>query len=211
MFRKTLFISLALLFILAGCATATPAPESMEMESTEPAGMMDSPTPTPAEMMEEGADEGAMDEMAAQPVWFTTVFTDARSGQTFTIGGFKGQVVVVETMAMWCPKCKQQQEQVVLLRSKLPEPGSVVFVGLDVDVNENISDLKAYVERNGFDWYYSVTMPETAREIGNLYGDQFLNPSATPMLIVDRDGTAHPLPFGIKSAEDLLKSLEPYL
>ncbi len=31
------------------------------------------------------------------------------------------------------------------------------------------------------------------------------------MLIIDRKGVAHPLPFGIKSAEELLQALQPFL
>jgi hypothetical protein len=50
-----------------------------------------------------------------------------------------------------------------------------------------------------------------AREIAALYGDQFLNPPSTPMLIIDRRGQVHPLPFGIKSAADLRQALEPFL
>jgi hypothetical protein len=50
-----------------------------------------------------------------------------------------------------------------------------------------------------------------AREIGQLYGDQFLNPPSTPMLIVDRHGEVHLLPFGRKSADDLQEALAPFL
>ncbi|MCK7526838.1 MAG: hypothetical protein MZV64_59190 [Ignavibacteriales bacterium] len=35
---------------------------------------------------------------------------------------------------------------------------------------------------------------DVSREIASLYGDQFLNPPSTPMLIIDRKGVAHPLP-----------------
>ena len=52
---------------------------------------------------------------------------------------------------------------------------------------------------------------EVSREIAQLYGDLFLNPPSTPMLIVDRKGGAHPLPFGIKSAESLQEALAPFL
>ena len=65
--------------------------------------------------------------------------------------------------------------------------------------------------KNGFDWTYTVASQEVAREIGNLYGAQFLNPPSAPMLIIDRHGAAHPLPFGVKSAADLQKALEPFL
>ena len=62
-----------------------------------------------------------------------------------------------------------------------------------------------------FDWVYAVAPPEVSRELGQLYGDQFLNPPATPMLIIDQHGEVHPLPFGIKSAGDLQEALEPFL
>ena len=42
-------------------------------------------------------------------------------------------------------------------------------------------------------------------------GQQFLNPPSAPMFIIDRHGVVHPLPFGVKSAADLQKALEPFL
>ena len=54
-------------------------------------------------------------------------------------------------------------------------------------------------------------MVDVARENGNLYGQQFLNPPSAPMFIIDRHGEVHPLPFGVKSAADLQKALEPFL
>jgi hypothetical protein len=44
-----------------------------------------------------------------------------------------------------------------------------------------------------------------------LYGDQFLNPPSTPILVIDRHGEAHPMPFGVKSAADLQAFIEPFL
>ena len=48
-------------------------------------------------------------------------------------------------------------------------------------------------------------------EISALYGAQYLNPPSTPMLIIDKNGEVHTLPFGIKSAEDLQSALIPFL
>jgi hypothetical protein len=50
-----------------------------------------------------------------------------------------------------------------------------------------------------------------AREIATLYGDQFINPPSAPMLVIDRQGKAHPLPFGVKDAAALQAALEPFL
>jgi thiol-disulfide isomerase/thioredoxin len=167
------------------------------------------------DMMDKG-DSGSDDmtsdmPMVDIPAWFDYVFTDAVTGQTFRINDFQGKVILVETMAMWCSKCFSQQTQVNELHDLLGERDDFVGIGLDIDPNENISALAGYVQKNGFDWLYSVPPVEISREIGNLYGSQFLNPPSTPILIVDRHGEAHPLPFGIKSAQDLLGYLEPFL
>ena len=58
---------------------------------------------------------------------------------------------------------------------------------------------------------YVITGANLARDLGNLYGNQYLNPPSTPMLIIDRSGEVHLLPFGIKSAETLQEALQPYL
>jgi thiol-disulfide isomerase/thioredoxin len=155
--------------------------------------------------------EAADGKMTAAPAWFGATLTDASTGNTFTINDFKGKVVLVETMAQWCPNCKQQQTQVKALHELLGMNNDLVSLGLDIDPNENLVDLKNYVTSNGFDWLYAVAPADVSREIGTLYGDNFLNPPSTPILVIDRKGESHPLPFGIKSADELKKFIEPFL
>lgn len=145
------------------------------------------------------------------PNWFTIPLTDVNTGETFTIADFKGEVVLVETMAIWCSNCFKQQGQVKALHELVGGAPDFISLGIDIDPNENAEALKTYTDNNGFDWLYTVASREVAREIGGLYGDQFLNPPSTPMLIIDRHGVAHPLPFGIKSADSLLDALQPFL
>lgn len=196
--------------------------KSTDAEMAKPKEMMDEPTDAemakPEEMMDESMDsdmektDKMMDGKSGEsPAWFDAPLTDVRTGNNFTINGYKGKVILVETLAMWCPNCKKQQEQVAALHEMLGMNDDLVTIGLDVDKNEMADDLKAYTDKNGFDWVYAVAPAEVAREIGNLYGQQFLNPSSTPMLVVDRKGQAHPMPFGIKSAEDLKQFVEPFL
>jgi thiol-disulfide isomerase/thioredoxin len=167
------------------------------------------------EMMEE-KDEAMKDDSMAEegmmaPEWYNAVLTDAKTGETFSITDLKGKVVLVETLAMWCSNCFKQQGQVAALHELLGERDDFISLGIDIDPNENAEALKIYTEQNGFDWLYTVAPVEVAREIGQLYGEQYLNPPSTPMLIIDRDGEVHLLPFGIKSAESLLATLEPFL
>lgn len=127
------------------------------------------------------------------------------------ISDFKGKVILVETMAIWCSNCLKQQGQVKTLHGLIGEQDDFISLGLDIDLNENAADLKNYVEGNEFDWLYAVAPVGVAQDISKQYGDQFLNPPSTPMLVIDRKGEAHPLPFGIKSAEELLNFIQPFL
>jgi len=151
------------------------------------------------------------DAMLEAPAWFGAALTDVNSGATFTLADFQGKVVLVETLAVWCPKCLEQQRQVQALHAALGERDDFVSVGLNIDPNETADILRNHTAQNGFDWRYAVAPAAVAREIAALYGDQFLNPPSTPMLIVDRHGAVHVLPFGLKSAADLQDALAPLL
>jgi peroxiredoxin len=184
-------------------------PEAI-MEKT-PDAMMDK---TPEAMMEKTPDammDKTPDAMMELPGWFSADLSNAATGETFKIQDFKGKVVLVETMAVWCSTCLRQQKEVKALHEQLGERDDFQSVGIGVDINESLAALKDYTAKNGFDWTYTVANADVAREIGQLYGQQFLNPPSAPMFIIDRHGEVHPLPFGVKSAADLQKALEPFL
>ena len=183
------------------------AAEGEMMDDSSDSDMAMQAAPTSDAMMEQSGEEAMM----AVPDWFATELTNVNTGDTFTINDLKGKVVLVETMAQWCSNCLKQQKQVMALHALLDENADLVRIALDIDPNEDEFTLKEYALNHGFDWVYAVAPAEVSREIGNLYTAQFLNPPSTPILIVDRSGMAHPLPFGIKSAEDLKQAIEPFL
>jgi len=230
--RIVLTVLIAALLLAACRPVATPTamsePAAGEMMEKTPEAMMESGSEMPsqdssadmaatqgAEMMTaepgQGDMSGGEETMMEAPAWFSAALTDVRSGQEFTISDHKGKVLLVETMAIWCTTCLAQQKQVVALHGLLGERDDFQSIGLDIDPNENSGDLQTYVERNNFDWVYAVSPAAVSSEIGSLYGDAFLNPPSAPMLIIDRHGEVHPLPFGVKSAEDLQDALEPFL
>ena len=69
------------------------------------------------------AQPGAADVMATagpsappeRPEWFDLEMTDVLTGRPFTINDFAGKVVLLETMAVWCPTCRQQGDEVLRL------------------------------------------------------------------------------------------------
>ncbi len=221
--RNALFtIFVAGMVFLAACSPQTTAtPEVMMDKPTE--AMLEKPTDimmekTEAPMMDETKPAGMLEVetktsddtmMKVVPAWFSVPLTDVNSGSEYNITDYHGKVVLVETLAMWCSNCKKQQGEVSKLKQDLGD--KVTYVGFDIDPNENMENLKEYTASNNFDWVYSVVPAEVSNELAALYGNQFLNPPSTPMLIIDSEGEVHPLPFGIKSAEQLKEFLAPFL
>lgn len=147
----------------------------------------------------------------ATPEWFDIQLTDVQTGEAFTMNDYAGKVVLVETMAMWCPNCLFQANEVRKMHELLDNPDDVISVSLDVDVNEEGASLKDYTEEYAFEWHFAVAPLEVARALGNLYTAEYLNPPLSPMLIIDRNGDVHHLEYGQKSAEKLLASVQPFL
>ena len=182
-----------------------------DMMDDEKDNMSDDAHDNMSEDMKDEEGEMMDDETSSSPDWFDHEFINAATGETFTINGLKGKVVLVETMAMWCSNCLQQQKNVKELHSQLGERDDFVSIGLDIDSNEDAAMLAAYVEHNGFDWLYAVPPADITAEISRTFGPQFLNPPSTPIALIDKEGNLHTLPFGIKSVDDLMNYLDLYL
>ena len=148
---------------------------------------------------------------AATPEWFDMELVDAQTGETFTMNDYAGKVVLLETMAIWCPNCVVQAHEVRKLHEALGHPEDLISVTLDVDINEDSASLKEYAYGYGFDWHFAVAPLEVARALGNLYTAQYLNPPLSPMLIIDRSGDVHHLEYGMKDVDMLREAVEPYL
>ena len=215
--KHTLFSIMILMAVILTACGGTPTPDAM---MDKPDAMMPNGTSTPDAMMphETPFADAMMDEATAMPGammespdWFSASLTDARTGRAFTVNDFKGKVVLVETMAVWCSNCLSQQEQIKAYHEMLGSRDDLVSLTIDIDPNESAEALSDYVNRTGFDWLYAIASADVSHEIAALYGDQFLNPPSTPILVVDRHGAVHPLPFGLKSADDLMKAIQLYL
>jgi hypothetical protein len=137
--------------------------------------------------------------------------TDVQTGLPFAIEDFAGKVVLIETMAEWCPTCIEQQREVHNLHDLLHDTTDLVSVSLDIDLHEDAASLKEYAAALGHRWRFAVAPLEVARALGNLYSAEYLNPPFSPILLIDRHGVASSLPYGVKTADYLRSAVEPYL
>jgi thiol-disulfide isomerase/thioredoxin len=192
-------VALAGAVVLTGCTAAAARPSPA-------AGDASGPTPTPfVDWI------GTVDPNPTDPPWFDVVMTDVNSGQRFKISDFKGKVILVETMATWCPACQGEMGQVKDLIAALGPDANFVAVSLDVDSNEDALILKRFAEKNGFDWRIAISPQEVSRFLATNYDVDYLNPPLQPMLVIDHKGGVWGLPFGTKSSISLKKTIDEFL
>ena len=84
------------------------------------------------------------------PDWFDIQLTDVQTGETFSVNDYAGKVVLVETMAIWCPSCLIQATQVEKLYEALGKPEDLITVTMDVDSHEDEAVLKEYASSYRF-------------------------------------------------------------
>jgi len=142
--------------------------------------------------------------------WRDVSLKDVVSGETFKINDFKGKIVVMESMAVWCPLCAEQQKEIQQAEQSLIS-ADVISVSIDIDPNEDEAKLLSYVQRSGFTWHFAVAPREFSQSLSKQYSALVLNPPSTPVIIIDRDGEPHLLRYGIKSADELVSEINKYL
>ncbi len=198
--------ALVLLLVASGCTQAGAGPGSTgaprrtlaASPATQPSPLAEEPTPSGSGPIPMTSGSVTLDQ-----AWATAPLVDVGTGATFRIADMAGQVVVIETMAIWCSKCLAQQQIVDEALASLPA-GSVTYVVLDVDPNEDGSSLAAYQAKHGLDGRYAVAGTDVARALAAEFGDQVLNPPSTPIVVIGTDGRVTLTAFGQKSAAEIV-------
>ena len=135
--------------------------------------------------------------------WATAELTDVTTGEVFRLADHAGKVLIIETMAIWCPTCQLQQAAVDEALTRL-DLAKVKYVVLDVDLHEDAADLARYQAELGFDGTFAIAGIPVSRALAEEFGANVLNPPLTPIVIVSTDGTATLTEYGRKSAEEIV-------
>ena len=134
--------------------------------------------------------------------WQEVELEDVNSGETFTVAELE-KPLLVETFAVWCPTCTNQQNEI----KKLKETSNVTSVSLDVDSNEDEQQISRHTEENGFEWRYAISPPELTRMLIQEYGNSIANPPSAPVVLVCENGSRR-LSNGVKTASTLQNEIE---
>ena len=137
-------VALLVVIVLAACTPGSAnAPQATGAATATP------PAPSPATgTLDPSATPTAASVVAMTQPWATAPLVDVQTGETFQIADLvaAGNVVIVETMAIWCPNCLRQGARVNAALAELG-PASKVVVVLDVDLHEDAAALADYRSR----------------------------------------------------------------
>lgn len=100
----------------------------------------------------------------------------ALDGETVRVGDLRGQVVVVNVWATWCPPCHVETPGFVKLQEEFA--GEVQFLGLSTDESE--ADVRAFATE------YEINYPLLVGP--NRAGDGYRVPVLPTTLLIDREG-----------------------
>jgi hypothetical protein len=130
----------------------------------------------------------------ADPRWYLAELVDVRTGEGLTPASLQGYIVMVETMAVWCGLCLQQQ----LYERGLLQEGieGVAFVSRDIDPIESETVLAEHAAKHHLDWRFAIAPQEVARALRAQFGSHVLHPPAVPVILIDDRGQARMLSSG---------------
>lgn len=200
---------LSMAIALAGCAGSAgsgPAATASHGAGANPSastGAPESAAPSAGSAGPSSSSSPAAPAAILDQEWATAPLVDVSTGQSFRIADHAGKVIILETMAIWCSNCRAQQHDVVSALREL-DRDRVVFIVLDVDPNEDAASLARYRTANGFEGSYAVADTAVARALAAEFGDQILNPPATPIVLIGTDGRVTLTPFGHKSRDEII-------
>ncbi len=140
------------------------------------------------------------------PEWMMIELTDVVTGEKFTINDFKGQSVLIESFAVWCPTCLRQQLEIKEL--VISEHENIVHISLDTDPSEDADKIREHLSIHNFPWYFAIAPAELSNSLIDEFGLEAVAAPASPVILVCPDQSARLLQSGVKSSDVLLAEVE---
>jgi cytochrome c biogenesis protein CcmG/thiol:disulfide interchange protein DsbE len=106
------------------------------------------------------------------------------SGKLCTLSAYKGNVVVLDFWATWCPPCRMSLPEMVELQKKFKDKGLVILgVSLDDPRQANDKYLLAFKEKFGINY---TILRYDGKVIRDYFG--FKSPVIPTIFVIDREG-----------------------
>lgn len=109
------------------------------------------------------------------------IYTDSRP-EGFALSSLRGQYVLIEFWASWCPDCQKETENMKQMYATYA-PQGVVFVGVSFDTDRD--QWQQYISENGLSWIqFSELKPWKESSISTAYNIRWI----PTLYLIDKDG-----------------------
>ncbi|MEI6613324.1 MAG: TlpA disulfide reductase family protein [Chrysiogenales bacterium] len=102
------------------------------------------------------------------------------TGQTVKLSDFKGKVVLLDFWATWCPPCRVEIPNLLVINRKFK---SKKFILISVSLDRDLLAARKFVKDKEMDWVHIIDL-EAGRKIATLYQVEYI-PST---FLINRDG-----------------------
>jgi thiol-disulfide isomerase/thioredoxin len=140
--------------------------------------------------------------------WLEIELIDVITQENFSIADFKGVPVILESFAVWCPTCLEQQREIRDLKSNIGD--IVVYISVDTDPNEDEALVIQHLQSNNLDWNFTVAPSQFTEELIDNFGLSVVNAPGAPVVIIweNQNEATFLQTGGVKSAETLQTLIE---
>jgi len=136
--------------------------------------------------------------------WIDVELKDVITGEIFRLSDFS-KPILMESFAVWCPTCKQQQDQI----QKLIDSGDdSIHISINTDPNEDAENVIEHVNRYSYTWPFVVFPASSTQMLIDDFGVGVVNAPRAPVILICPDKTARLLQSGVKSAEELKEEID---
>lgn len=187
----------ALAIIMAACSgsggSSAPTQLAEMSEASEPSNASTSTAPSAASSSDPAATPAETPAALTSDPLHAIVLTDVRSGEQISVGALAAEKpLILETMAIWCHNCREQQHNVVAAHNE----ADFHSISLDVDPSEDPDDLAAYSEQEGFDWHFAMADAELLGQLRERFGTAIAVPPGMPKILFGTDGSVELIGLG---------------
>jgi peroxiredoxin len=123
---------------------------------------------------------------------------ETTAGETITLSDLRGQTVLVNLWATWCPPCRAEMPAIQKMYEEYKEQGFVVL-GVDMTYQDDPSAVPPFIQEN------QLTFPILMDTTGQV-AQQYELRSLPSSFFIDRNGIIQEVVIGGPMAEALLRT-----
>ena len=120
------------------------------------------------------------------------------SGETIKLSDLRGQAVLVNLWATWCPPCRAEMPAIDKVYNEYKDDGLVVLA-VNMTYQDTVANIAPFVDE------YGLTFPILLDETG-IVGTLYQLRSLPSSFFINRDGTINEVVIGGPMAEALLRT-----